>query len=147
MIRTIVCQKEGCNGNTFYIDNNDGVMKVICKECGSEYDYEIENSSVLNLSNCSNCNKDTFKVFKDADNNNIYAKCTFCGNPPEKIFIDADGNQISYEGKILNDVKEIVYRLEQRMNNLEREIESLGNGQILIEQSIAYINQFLAENK
>lgn len=147
MIRTIVCQREGCNGNTFYIDSNEGVMKVICKECGSEYKYEVDNNSFLSLANCSSCNNDTFKIFKDTESEKIYAKCTLCGNPPENIFIDADGNQISYEGKILNDVKEIVYRLDQRMNSLEIDIENLGSSQVLIEQSIAYINQFLSENK
>ena len=99
------------------------------------------------LSTCSSCNNDTFKVFKDTESNNIYAKCIVCGNPPENIFIDADGNQVSYEAKILNDVKDIVYRVEQRINNLERDVESLGSGQVLIEQSMAYINQFLSENK
>ena len=65
----------------------------------------------------------------------------------ENIFIDADGNQVSYESKILNDIKDMVYRVEQRISNLEREVESLGSGQVLIEQSMAYINQFLSENK
>ena len=77
----------------------------------------------------------------------IYAKCIVCGNLPENIFIDADGNQVSYESKILNDIKDMVYRVEQRISDLEREAESLGSGQVLIEQSIAYINQFLSENK
>ena len=58
-----------------------------------------------------------------------------------------DGNQVSYESKILNDIKDMVYRVEQRISNLEREVESLGSGQVLIEQSMAYINQFLSENK
>ncbi len=122
-------------------------MSVVCKECNSEYKYETENNSLLMLSTCSNCNNDTFKVFKDTESNNIYAKCIVCGNPPENIFIDADGNQVSYESKILNDIKDMVYRVEQRISNLEREVESLGSGQVLIEQSMAYINQFLSENK
>ena len=89
----------------------------------------------------------TYEAVKDTESNNIYAKCIVCGNPPENIFIDADGNQVSYESKILNDIKDMVYRVEQRISNLEREAESLGSGQVLIEQSIAYINQFLSENK
>ena len=145
MIRTIVCQRDGCNGNAFYINSHDGEMSVVCKECNSEYKYEIENNSLLMLSTCSNCNNDTFKVFKDTESNNIYAKCIVCGNPPENI--DADGNQVSYESKILNDIKDMVYKVEQRISDLEREAESLGSGQVLIEQSIAYINQFLSENK
>ena len=31
MIRTIVCQREGCNGNAFYINSHDGEMSVVCK--------------------------------------------------------------------------------------------------------------------
>ena len=60
MIRTIVCQREGCNGNAFYINSHDGEMSVVCKECNSEYKYETENNSLLMLSTCSNCNNDTF---------------------------------------------------------------------------------------
>ena len=30
MIRTIVCQREGCNGNAFYINSHDGEMSVVC---------------------------------------------------------------------------------------------------------------------
>lgn len=147
MIRTIVCQREGCNGNAFYINSHDGEMSLVCRECNSEYKYETSNDSLLVLSNCSSCNNDTFKVFKDTETNKIYAKCMSCGNPPENILVDADGNQITYETKVLNDVKEIVYRVEQRISNLERDVESLGNGQVLIEQSVAYINQFLSEVK
>lgn len=147
MIRTIVCQREGCNGNAFYINSHDGEMRLVCRECNNEYKYETSNDSLLVLSNCSSCNNDTFKVFKDTESNKIYAKCMSCGNPPENILVDADGNQITYETKVLNDVKEIVYRVEQRISNLEREVESLGNGQVLIEQSVAYINQFLSEVK
>lgn len=77
MIRTIVCQREGCNGNAFYINSHDGEMSVVCKECNSEYKYETENNSLLMLSTCSNCNNDTFKVFKDTESNNIYANVLF----------------------------------------------------------------------
>lgn len=147
MIRTIVCQKEGCNGNAFYINNNDDEMSVVCKECNSEYKYKGENSSLLMLSTCSSCSNDAFKVFKDTENNKIYAKCITCGNPPESIFVDADGNQVSYESKLLNNINDMVYRIEQRISNLEIEVENLGSGQILMEQSMAYINQFLSESK
>lgn len=147
MIRTIVCQKDGCNGNSFNINNHEGDMTLVCNECNSEYSHCINNDSLLILSNCSNCNNDTFKVFKDTETEAIYAKCMICGNPPENIYIDADGNQISYETKVLNDIKEIVYRVEQRINTLERDVENLGSGQGFIEQSVAYINQFLSEAK
>ena len=64
MIRTIVCQRDGCNGNAFYINSHDGEMSVVCKECNSEYKYETENNSLLMLSTCSNCNNDTFRYLK-----------------------------------------------------------------------------------
>lgn len=147
MIRTIVCEKEGCNGNAFYINNQDGEMKLTCRECSSKYSYHLENDSVLILSNCSSCNNDTFKVFKDTESDSIYAKCIVCGNSPESVYVDADGSQISYESKVLNDIREIVYRVEQRINTLERDIDNLGSGQVLIEQSVAYINQFLSDAK
>ena len=147
MIRTVVCEKEGCSGNTFFIETQGNNLVLTCEHCKSKYEFDISYYDFIILSNCSKCNNDTFKVFKDTESNNIYAKCIVCGNPPENIFIDADGNQVSYESKILNDIKDMVYRVEQRISNLEREVESLGSGQVLIEQTIAYINQFLSENK
>ena len=106
------------------------------------------NSGKESIGVLSRCTQNNVReVNKDTESNNIYAKCIVCGNLPENIFIDADGNQVSYESKILNDIKDMVYRVEQRISNLEREVESLGSGQVLIEQSMAYINQFLSENK
>ena len=58
------------------------------------------------LSICSKCNNDGFKIYRDTESNNVYLKCSKCGSPPEKIYIDVDGNQISYETKVLNDVKD-----------------------------------------
>lgn len=37
MIRTVVCEKEGCSGNIFSIESEDGRLKLICKNCLSEY--------------------------------------------------------------------------------------------------------------
>ena len=37
MIRTVVCEKEGCSGNIFSIESEDGRLKLICKNCSSEY--------------------------------------------------------------------------------------------------------------
>ena len=31
MIRTVVCEKEGCSGNIFSIESEDGRLKLICK--------------------------------------------------------------------------------------------------------------------
>ena len=40
------------------------------------------------------------------DNKGIYAKCVECGSTPEKVYIDSDGIQVSYESKLLNDIKD-----------------------------------------
>ena len=47
MIRTIVCQRDGCYGNAFYINSHDGELSVVFKECNSEYKYETENNSLM----------------------------------------------------------------------------------------------------
>lgn len=40
MIRTVVCQKEGCSGNRFQIETIDNNIQATCRECGSKYLYE-----------------------------------------------------------------------------------------------------------
>jgi len=76
MVRTVVCQKEGCCGNAFYIETIDNKIQVTCKDCGSKYLFDFSQYDFTVISSCSICNNDTFKLFKDVDNGNIYAKCT-----------------------------------------------------------------------
>ena len=75
----------------------------------------------------------------------IYAKCVECGSTPEKIYIDSDGIQVSYEAKLLNDIKELMYLLEQRICNLEVKLQDLESSQGILEESLAYINRYLVE--
>ena len=63
----------------------------------------------------------------------------------EKIYIDVDGNQISYETKVLNDVKDILYKIEQRIYGMEIKIQDLQGSQNILEESLAYINKYLVE--
>lgn len=147
LIRTVVCEKEGCTGNSFFIRSNDNnTLTITCNKCESTYIYEdYHNSDLTLLSNCSKCNNEQFKIFKDIETNKIYAKCVKCGNPPEKIYLDINGNQISYSEKLLNDIKENVLRIDQRICNLEGKIEGLENGQVLLEESLAYTAKFLTD--
>lgn len=145
MITTIVCRKDGCSGNEFYIASEENKLKLTCKECGSIYYYDITNYEFIILSNCSKCNNDTFKVFKDPDRDDIYAKCTKCGSPPDRVFIDDDGIQVTYEGKLLNDIKHIMHQFDQRVCSLENKIDGLEKGQELLEESLAYINKYMSE--
>ena len=41
MIRTVVCEKEGCSGNKFYIEHVDDKLYAICKECGNKYTFDV----------------------------------------------------------------------------------------------------------
>ena len=41
----------------------------------------------------------------------VYAKCIKCGYPPERVYIDVDGVQVTYEAKLLNDIKELMHQL------------------------------------
>lgn len=145
MIRTVVCKKEGCAGNSFYIKNVDNTLNIRCVKCEGILDIELDKQQYIMLSNCCSCNNDTFKVFKDTDSNQVYVKCMNCGNPPEKVYVDVDGNQVSYETKILNDMREIVYRVDQTLQSLEKKVEALENGQELLEQSLAYVTKFLSQ--
>ena len=146
MIRTFVCEKDGCSGNRFYLESQEDSTNLICAQCESRYNINISNSDYLMLPNCSNCNNDTFKVYRDIEKNNIYLKCCKCGAVPEKIYIDSDGVQVSYEAKLLNDIKQIMNLVEQRIYNLEVNVKDLERSQNILEQSVAYINRYLVEN-
>ena len=142
MIRTVVCEKEGCSGNTFFIETQGNNLVLTCAHCKSKYEFDISYYDFIILSNCSKCNNDTFKVFRDTEKEGIYAKCVECGSTPEKIYIDSDGIQVSYEAKLLNDIKELMYLLEQRICNLEVKLQDLESSQGILEESLAYINRY-----
>ena len=145
MVRTVVCQKEGCCGNTFYIETVDNNIQATCKDCGSKYLFDVSYYDFIITSSCSACNNDTFKLFKDEEKEQIYAKCTKCGAPPDKIYIDSDGIQVSYEEKLLHEVKELMYRVDQRVCNLEIKVKDMERGQSILEESLAYINKYIVE--
>lgn len=146
MIRTVVCEKDGCSGNRFFVDSKENSISLICAQCESRYRIDINNQEFLFLPKCSSCNNDNFKVYKDLDKNSVYLKCSNCGEVPEKIYIDSDGVQVSYEAKLLNDIRETMKTVEQRMHNLEVNIKNLELSQNILEQSLAYINKYLVEN-
>ena len=145
MIRTVVCEKEGCAGNSFYIKNVDNTLSICCVKCEGIENFEADKQQYIMLSNCCSCNNDTFKVFKDTESNRVYVKCIKCGNPPDQVYIDVDGNQVSYNTKILNDMREIVYRVDQTLQSLEKKVEALESGQELLEQSLAYVTKFVSQ--
>lgn len=142
-----MCQKEGCCGNKFFIETINDNLQITCKDCGTKYLFDISYYDFIMLSNCSKCNNDTFKLFKDVEKEGIYAKCTECGAPPEKVYIDSDGIQVSYESKLLHDIKELMYQVDQRICNLEVKVEAMERGQDVLEESLAYINKYIVENK
>lgn len=145
MIRTVVCQKEGCSGNSFYIETCEDKLHAICKECGNKYEFSINYDDYVLISSCSKCNNETFKIFRDMENGNVYAKCTQCGSTPEKIYIDSDGVQVSYETKLLHDIRQIMKQVDQRVLNLELKIETMEHGQEILEESLAYINKYIIQ--
>lgn len=147
MIRTVVCQEEGCCGNKFRIETIDNNLQAICIECESKYIFDVSYYDFTMISSCAACNNDTFKLFRDIEKQTIYAKCSECGEPPEKIYIDADGIQASYEGKLLYEIKELMNQVDQRVCNLEIKVEGMERGQGMIEESLAYINKYIIEQR
>lgn len=145
MIRTVVCQKEGCSGNSFYIETIDDKLQVICKECGNKYIFDISYYDFVMISSCSKCNNETFKIFRDIEKGGIYAKCSKCGSPPEKMYIDSDGVQVSYEGKLLQDIRQLMNLVDQRVLNLELKIDTMEHSQEILEESLAYINKYIVQ--
>ena len=145
MVQTVVCKKDGCSGNEFHIVTEDNQLKLTCRDCGSTYYYDVSYYEFVMLSSCKKCNNDTFKVFNNLEKQGIYAKCTKCGYPPEKIFIDDEGIQVTYEAKLMQDMKQIMYKIDQRICNLEMKVDGLEKGQELLEESLAYINRYMSE--
>ncbi|MEG1483478.1 hypothetical protein [Clostridium sp.] len=147
MIRTVVCHKEGCSGNRFYIETVENKIKAICRECNSEYLYDAGNTGYELVSSCTSCRNDSFKLFKDMNTSKIYAKCTECGNPPERIFVDPDGIQIPYETKLLQEIKDEIVGVNQRLCNLDIKLENVERGQSILEESLAYVNKYIVEER
>ena len=145
MIRTFVCMKDGCSGNRFYLECEEDNLNLVCSQRRSRYNIDVSKNEYIIMPNCSDCNNDTFKVYRDIEKNNIYIECTKCGNSPEKVYIDLDGVQVSYEAKLLNDIKQIMNLVEQRIYNLEVNVKDLESSQNILEQSLAYINRYLVE--
>lgn len=145
MMRTVVCQRQGCSGNKFYIETKDGNLEVTCKDCGNKSQIDVSFYEFVMISGCSSCKNDNFKLFRDVDKKGIYAKCTECGEPPEKVYIDSDGVQVSYEAKLLHDVKDLMHQIERRISNLQVRVESMERGQQILEESLAYINKYIIE--
>ena len=145
MIRTVVCEKEGCSGNEFLIESKDNEIVLKCSNCKQEHEIKLMVEDYKLVSNCSKCDNDKFKIFRDTENNEIYIKCIRCSGVPEKLYFDSDGNNVSYEIKLLNDVKNIINVLDQRVCSLESELRNIEVGQMTLEESIAYVNKFLLE--
>lgn len=147
MIKTVVCKKEGCSGNQFYIETINNKLKIICRECRTENIIDMNNNEFIMLSNCSKCDGNIFKLFIDLETNKVYVKCIKCGAPPDMVYVDEDGVQVTYEDKILQSIKEIMNRVDQRVCNLEMKIDGIEKGQDILEESLAYINKYLVMDK
>ncbi len=63
------------------------------------------------------------------------------------VYMDADGVQVSYEGKLLHDIRELMCQVEQRICNLEIKVEQVERAQEMLEESIAYINKYIVEQR
>lgn len=144
MITTIVCKEDGCDGNCFYIKDSEDKLQLTCIKCSKTWSIPRDKQIFTMLSNCCSCSNETFKVFKDTEGENIFLKCIKCGNPPEKVYIDDDGVQVSYEVKVLNDMKYNLYKLNESLQSLEEKVNSLESGQGILEQSLAYVTKFLS---
>ncbi|WP_040214853.1 hypothetical protein [Clostridium polynesiense] len=146
MIRTVVCEKEGCSGNSFYIYTEEKNLILICSECGDRYSFDVSFCDYVLLSSCCKCNNDTFKIFKDTEKESIYARCTECGNPPDKIYVDEGGTQVSYEQKKTDEIKDLIYRLNEKIEMMENKIDILGADQQVVQQSLGYVAEFVQKN-
>lgn len=145
MIRTVVCTKDGCSGNRFNLESEEDSLNLVCSQCKSRYNIDVSKNEYMIMPNCCNCNNDTFKVYKDIEKDNMYIECIKCGDAPDKVYVDLDGVQVSYEAKLLNDIKQIMNLVEQRIYNLEVNVKDLESSQNILEQSLAYINRYLVE--
>ena len=145
MIRTVVCEKEGCSGNSFSISMEEGKLNLWCRECKEKYTYDFPEEYLL-MSSCTHCNNDAFKVFRNIKTSSVYCKCTECGNPPHMLYVDESGVQISYEQKKLEELKGILYRMNERLDSLENKADILSADQLIMQQSLGYISEFVQKS-
>ena len=152
MIRTVVCEKEGCSGNTFFIETQGNNLVLTCEHCKSKYEFDISYYDFIILSNCSKCNNDTFKVFRDTEKEGIYADA--CADVLKEVIptidnleraLAVDGSVEDLKKGIEMTIKELMYQLEQRICNVEVKLQDLEGSQGILEESLAYINRYLVE--
>ena len=53
MIRTVVCEKEGCSGNTFFIETQGNNLVLTCEHCKSKYEFDISYYDFIIYENAS----------------------------------------------------------------------------------------------
>lgn len=147
MMKTVVCEREGCSGNQFYIETIEDKLQTTCRECKKDFLLDISKYEFMFLPSCSKCNNSSFKLFTDIHKGDVYIKCTQCGAPPEKAYVDEDGIQVTYETKLLQSIKELMNEVDQKVCNLEMKMEAIEKGQDILEESLAYINRYILLEK
>ena len=46
MIRTVVCEKNGCSSNKFFIGSEEERLNLICAQCESRYSIESKSKII-----------------------------------------------------------------------------------------------------
>ena len=59
--------------------------------------------------------------------------------------MDQPEENLNLNGEVLNDVKDLLYKIEQRIYGVEVKIQDLQGSQNILEESLAYINKYLVE--
>ena len=130
MIRTVVCEKEGCSGNTFFIETQGNNLVLTCEHCKSKYEFDISYYDFIILSNCSKCNNDTFKVFRDTEKEGIYADA--CVDVLKEVIPTVDNLEraLAVDGS----VEDLKKGIEMTIKGFQTSLEKLGVEEISVEE-------------
>ena len=130
MIRTVVCEKEGCSGNTFFIETQGNNLVLTCEHCKSKYEFDISYYDFIILSNCSKCNNDTFKVFRDTEKEGIYADA--CADVLKEVIPTVDNLEraLAVDGS----VEDLKKGIEMTIKGFQTSLEKLGVEEISVEE-------------
>ena len=130
MIRTVVCEKEGCSGNTFFTETQGNNLVLTCVHCKSKYEFDISYYDFIILSNCSKCNNDTFKVFRDTEKEGIYADA--CVDVLKEVIPTVDNLEraLAVDGS----VEDLKKGIEMTIKGFQTSLEKLGVEEISVEE-------------
>ncbi len=114
-----------CGGVLFSIIPETGNYQAVCSECGAIIGGAQLDKYMTIKDTCTNCNCSKFKikVTKVEDEENWGLECFQCRAEPAYVYVDKDLNEIDEKTRENFILKDIIYELQEKINDLEKRFE------------------------